>query len=233
MPPCGDCRRRRRRRRCPQPPVDLEALSPRGSLAHHDTGDGGHLLVDVTRAGLAVGDRRQQHHVGVFLGLEQLRVGTLGLCAGRRGGGRDHALGQQHSPEAMSHQRVAVIDNAQQSRRVSQPRPAQRVAAVVDSEWAGSQRGIQISLQQAVLTEERRFPGFCHDRALCQQVSRFARPTGFDCRDVVQYTDSVGRSQPGARGYYPGKKVSHPCTYEPDAPARALGHSPRWRVGFV
>ena len=86
----------------------------------------------------------------------------------------------------MSHERVAVIDDAQQPRRVSQPRPAQRVAAVVDSEWAGSQGGIQISLPQAVLTEERRFPGFCHDRALCQQVSCFARPTGFDCRDAVQ-----------------------------------------------
>ncbi len=33
--------------------------------------------------------------------------------------------------------------------------------------------------------------------------------------------------------YYPGKKVPHPSIYQPDAPARASRHSPRWRVGLV
>jgi UDP-N-acetyl-D-mannosaminuronic acid dehydrogenase len=44
---------------------------------------------------------------------------------------------------------------------------------------------------------------------------------------------SFDRSIDQVLSYYPGKKVSHPCTYLPDAPARALRHSPRWRVGFV
>ncbi len=52
-------------------------------------------------------------------------------------------------------------------------------------------------------------------------------PTTRACLNLAKRLESHGES------YYPGKKVSHPCTYLPDAPARALRHSPRWRVGFV
>ena len=64
-------------------------------------------------------------------------------------------------------------------------------------------------------------------------LSQFTRPGQGTIDATNQMVDAIGMIQAEDRGYYPGKKVSHPCTYEPDAPARALRHSPRCRVGFV
>ena len=47
-------------------------------------------------------------------------------------------------------------------------------------------------------------------------LSQFTRPGQGAIDATNQMVDAIGMIQAEDRGYYPGKKVSHPCTYEPN-----------------